>query len=260
MTLPPTFSVIIPVHNNQDTITRCISSVLQQTIQPEEVILVDDGSTDYSYNVVLDLLTSLRSLVNFTILRVPHAGAANARNLGLLYSSGTWLCFLDADDTWHSNKLESLSHAIIHNPDVNMIAHNELFMHPDLRSHASDLHQYYSHHQNLTTQLFKRNFLSTSAVSVHSSIIRHNSFCQQLSSSQDYDFWLQLSSSARLVYLPEVLSTYYINRPGSISLSSRLKRIRNTLLVLHRHRQTVNLATYISISAKHIFFFILSYL
>jgi glycosyltransferase involved in cell wall biosynthesis len=90
---------IIPVYNGERYLGEALESILNQTYGPLEVIVVDDGSTDRTPDVV----TSYGSRVAYR--RQANAGAPSARNLGIGAASGEWIAFLDADDLWHPEKL-----------------------------------------------------------------------------------------------------------------------------------------------------------
>ncbi|MGE0598730.1 MAG: glycosyltransferase family 2 protein [Dehalococcoidia bacterium] len=94
----PLVSVIIPVHNGAHFLRESIPSVLAQDYEPIEVFVADDGSTDNSADVA-------ESYPGVRCLRLPKGGVSRARNLAVDQSSGEWLAFLDADDTWHPAKL-----------------------------------------------------------------------------------------------------------------------------------------------------------
>ena len=102
-------SLIIPVFNAELYLRRCLDSVLRQSLQDFQVILVNDGSTDNSLSICRQY--SQRD-PRFIILDKPNGGAATARNMGLdwFYQNGStpWLCFLDADDFAHERYLETL--------------------------------------------------------------------------------------------------------------------------------------------------------
>jgi len=93
-------TAIIPAHDRAHTLGRALSSVLAQTRAPEELIVVDDGSTDATPEVAA-------SFAGIRLLRLPrNAGAAHARNAGAKAASGDYLAFLDSDDAWATDKLE----------------------------------------------------------------------------------------------------------------------------------------------------------
>jgi glycosyltransferase involved in cell wall biosynthesis len=87
-------SVIVPVYNGAKFIAAAIRSVLRQTLPPDEVIIVDDGSTDQSGDIAAGFEPKLR------VLRQMHRGGAAALNAGIAVSRGELLAFLDADDLW----------------------------------------------------------------------------------------------------------------------------------------------------------------
>jgi glycosyltransferase involved in cell wall biosynthesis len=97
---PFSVSVVIPAFNAQDYIARAIRSVLVQTCPPDEIIVVDDGSTDRTGEVVRQIGEAVR------YIRQTNAGAGAARNRGVAEARGDWIGFLDADDEWLPDKLE----------------------------------------------------------------------------------------------------------------------------------------------------------
>jgi glycosyltransferase involved in cell wall biosynthesis len=96
-------SVVIPLYNKKETVIRTINSVLAQTYLPQEIIVVNDGSTDASAQLVESL--------NHPVIKLIHqanAGVSAARNTGIVEAKGEWLAFLDADDEWKPTFLETI--------------------------------------------------------------------------------------------------------------------------------------------------------
>ena len=91
-------SVIIPTYNRQNLVQRAIKSALSQTLKPHEIIVIDDGSTDDTINI-------LKSYP-IKVLTQKNQGVSSARNLGIKNSSGDVIAFLDSDDEWFVTKLE----------------------------------------------------------------------------------------------------------------------------------------------------------
>lgn len=105
MSNEPLVSVVIPVFNSENYIADTINSVLNQTYSNLEIIVVDDCSTDNSYNILLDIAlhdTRVRVFKNAK----NFGGPAQPRNIGLAESKGDFIAFLDADDIWFESKLE----------------------------------------------------------------------------------------------------------------------------------------------------------
>lgn len=95
-------SVIIPTYNRENFIKKCLESVLEQTYQPMEIIIVDDGSTDRTLDKVREINSSIIKIVALE----KNCGAQAARNRGIKEAKGDWIAFLDSDDLWLRDKLE----------------------------------------------------------------------------------------------------------------------------------------------------------
>lgn len=105
------FSIIIPVYNKANTIVQALDSVFSQTFKDFEVIVVNDGSTDN----VLEVLKSYNNPVKVITQR--NGGVSVARNKGIENANGDYLCFLDADDLWYPNHLETICDMMLAYPD-----------------------------------------------------------------------------------------------------------------------------------------------
>jgi len=97
-------SVIIPLFNKKDTIIKALESIFNQTVQPLEIIVVNDGSTDGSVELVEQVKHPLTRLIN-----QKNAGVSIARNRGINEAKGDWIAFLDADDFWDNDFLETIN-------------------------------------------------------------------------------------------------------------------------------------------------------
>ncbi|TWU32603.1 glycosyltransferase family 2 protein [Novipirellula artificiosorum] len=96
-----TVTVVIPAYNSEKTIIEALESVLSQTLLPSEIIVIDDGSVDGTGRIA----NGLSDLIN--VIRQENSGSSAARNRGIKEARGEWIAFLDADDQWKSNRLES---------------------------------------------------------------------------------------------------------------------------------------------------------
>jgi glycosyltransferase involved in cell wall biosynthesis len=110
----PQFSVIIPVYNGERFIAETIQSVLAQTYKAVEIIVVDDGSSDDTATIV----EQYSEQISICYVRQQNQGPSIARNHGVSLARGDWIAFLDADDVWYANKLQTHRDYIIKNPDV----------------------------------------------------------------------------------------------------------------------------------------------
>ncbi len=98
-------SVIIPVYNAEKYLTLCMDSVLQQSLKEIQVICIDDGSADHSLQILEEYAGKDERV---TVLHGKHRGAAAARNLGMEYACGQYVCFLDSDDCFEKDMIEEL--------------------------------------------------------------------------------------------------------------------------------------------------------
>lgn len=102
----PAFSVVIPTYNRADLVGRAIESALGQSLPASEVIVVDDGSTDATAQVLAAFGERIR------VVRQANRGCSAARNHGVATSTAEWIAFLDSDDSWAQDHLESMAAAI----------------------------------------------------------------------------------------------------------------------------------------------------
>lgn len=99
----PYFSVIVPVYNKKEHLKKCLDSISNQSFKDFEIIIVDDGSNDGSD----EIYSSFVWKQDVVIKRTENNGRCIARNIGISLSKGKWICFLDADDIYFSNHLQS---------------------------------------------------------------------------------------------------------------------------------------------------------
>ncbi len=113
--IKPLISIVIPVYNAADYIEQCINSVINQTYKNFELIVIDDGSTDQSYQILQKINT-----INFTLIKKENSGVSDTRNLGIDLSIGDIICFVDADDYIEEKYLEVFVNHY-QNPDTLLI-------------------------------------------------------------------------------------------------------------------------------------------
>ena len=136
------FSIIVPLYNKADYVRKALESILTQSYTNYEVVVVDDGSTDGSLDVVRDFvrndgmsLLRLNEPLSLNdgrlkILTQSNSGVAVARNNGVTASVGEYVCFLDADDWWEPTFLEEMDKLIREYPDAGLFATNYVYYKP----------------------------------------------------------------------------------------------------------------------------------
>jgi len=214
-----------------------MESVCQQTVLPHEVIVVDDGSTDTTVSIIQKIISENKEGL-IKVFFQSNLGPGAARNRGIQESSGNWIAFLDGDDSWLDTKIERVYNAIVENPEVTIIAHNRYDVTENGNEVLREHHNKYRKAYPLLPQLFRRNFLTTSTITVKKeAVINAGMFNTELSSGQDYDLWLKIAPLENLIILPLPL-TKYIIRDESIS-SSTLKRYHCLMRIYRYHAPIV---------------------
>jgi len=203
----PFFSVVLPCYNGAKTLPDTLNSVCAQTFKNFEVVVVNDGSTDSS----LEILESYSDRLPLKIISQSNAGLGGARNTAILNSSGEFVAFLDADDIWLDSKLQSVYQFIRAAqciPDV--VCHYEEMQRDGVRLRVLK-HGPYTAYYDL---LFKGNALSPSATCVRRSMLEEvGLFCleEQGHGAEDWDLWLKLArNQAKILFLKEVLGIYVL--------------------------------------------------
>lgn len=118
----PFFSIIIPVYNASLTLLECLDSVSKQDFTDFEVILVNDGSSDHSQEI-LENWKKENDNINIILTQQTNKGLGAARNTAIKLASGQFIALLDADDIWYSNKLKRLHYYLKNNPNVEALYH-----------------------------------------------------------------------------------------------------------------------------------------
>ena len=128
-------SVVIPTYNRRKTIGRSIDSVLNQTLFPSEIIVVDDGSTDGTCDYIQSNFPSIR------LLQQPNKGVSSARNMGIRSSNSDWVALLDSDDEWFPQKLEKQVMTLSQSPDIKFCHTEEIWIRNGVRVNQMKKHQ-----------------------------------------------------------------------------------------------------------------------
>ncbi|MBP9819214.1 glycosyltransferase family 2 protein [Candidatus Woesebacteria bacterium] len=202
--MPPTISVIIPTWNSAKTLVAAITSCLNQTLPPLEILVCDDGSSDDSKHVV-EAINDARVIW----LPATHVGTPAApRNNGLNKARGTWIAFCDSDDEWLPTKLEK-QYKLAEKNGHKAICTNALIKQDGVLTDKKMLSD--------ESDIISFSKLITGNTIICSSAIVHASICtsvggfpedQQYASFEDYVFWLRVTTKTPFAYLSEALVIY----------------------------------------------------
>ncbi|MCP9902284.1 glycosyltransferase family 2 protein [Cyanobium sp. Cruz CV13-4-11] len=218
-------SVIIPCFNCQATIAETLASVAAQTLPPKEVILVDDGSSDRTW----ELLHELRQGQYPHLMLLSHPGHENhgasmARALGVAHASGEYIAFLDADDLYAPKKLERQLEAFERDPEI-VMCHTAVQVIGDLDQAA--FYEAALSGSPESPYWFRRqkDYLIRNRICLSSSLVRADVLNQVPFSFvgkqgvEDWLCWSLLAGKGRFLYLPEQLTFYHVHRD---SVTSRI--------------------------------------
>ena len=204
-------SVIIPTYNRCDLLKRAINSVIKQTITPKEIIIVDNGSTDQTYQMV----SSLFPEINYFIEK--KRGVSAARNKGILESKSKWIAFLDSDDAWKPTKLEKQMEFSIFNQDKYRIIHTDETWYRNKKI----LNQLKKHKKS-GGNIFK-NSLQLCCISPSSVVLKkqifddYGLFDENLEVCEDYDMWIRITSKEEVGFLDSPLVLKYGGHSDQLS-------------------------------------------
>jgi len=193
--MKPRISVIIPTRNRSEFLGDAIASVLAQTVPAQEIIVVDDGSTDETQDLLGKFEGPIRCLYQ------SHAGPAAARNRGLAAVKGEYIGFLDDDDLWPPDKTgQQLAH-LLANPDVGMVlGHTQRVVQRPSASGKRDFEHYKKPARlfSLGCGLYRRTLFETVGL-----------FNDRMQFAEDDDWFMRCDElGVHLVFLPEVTQYY----------------------------------------------------
>jgi glycosyltransferase involved in cell wall biosynthesis len=219
-TMPGSITVIVPSYNCGQFIAEAIESILAQTLAPDEIIVVDDGSNDDTEQVVGRFVDP-----RLRYIRQTNAGVSVARNTGLAAASGEFVAFLDADDRWRPTLLEKLHNIVAHDPKLVCAFANFVRFHHDAGVLPRDQFQFYPELQKLLSQpgptdgthlLQEDAFCSlvrcgeipayTQVMMFRRRLIDGVRFNPRLRICQDMEWVLQTFMRGRVAFTPEVLA------------------------------------------------------
>lgn len=214
------YSVIIPLYNKEKYIERTLKSVLKQTFEDYEVIVVDDGSTDNSLECARKIQSN-----KVKIVCQKNAGVAIARNTGIENSSGEYIAFLDADDEWYPNYLETIDNLTIKYPQSAIYVTAYRIVMGDNRFHFSDRGENEDGCLDSYWQTFKHAYdiVWTSATVIKkAAVLEAGKFTPGEKIGQDLDLWARVACiNPKVTYSSAVCVDY--NRGAEQNARTRVK-------------------------------------
>lgn len=212
------FSVVIPIYNKEDYIARAIKSILRQTHQDFELIIVDDGSTDSGVNVVKKFEDK-----RIKIIQQPNRGVSAARNKGIYLANNDYICFLDADDEWKSNFLDTINSLIKEYPNGGAYATGYELVTESLKTISpKNISGNEKKWKGIVKDYFKSSFnmplISASSVVIPKNVFKEvGDFSVSITRGEDLHMWARIALRYNIVFNNEVCVSYYRNTKNSLT-------------------------------------------
>jgi len=226
----PLVSVIIPTYNREHLLDRAVKSVLNQTYQNFEIIVVDDASTDDTEKVIKRFNDKR---IKYIKHKINSGGSAAPRNTGIKAAQGNYIAFQDSDDEWLPEKLEKQMKTFEEFPKTKVVysgfwrienGRKEYIPNKNVKKIEGDLHK----------ELLERNFITPQAVIIKKECFdKAGLFEEKLRSYQDWEMWIRVSRKYKFKCINEPLVMSYLTTD---SITARRKEDYNALmLILEKH-------------------------
>lgn len=218
----PFFSIIIPTYNRADILADCIKQIQKQTFGEFEILIVDDGSTDKTQEIVAKIKDT-----RLKYLRTENRERSHARNYGLKYSIGNYINYFDSDDVMYPERLSEVYKFIHQNGSPPVLFTGYDFIDEQSRK----VGQMNRHYKSFTTDLLFNNFLAVNSVFMKSNVARSFPFLEdrRLITAEDWELWLRIHTQYDFMEMP--VNTFAICQHASRSLAtisfSRIKERDN---------------------------------
>ena len=211
----PLVSVVMPCYNAESTLCASIDSTLGQSVKNFEIVAVDDGSSDQTL-ITLERYAKIDGRIR--VLRQANGGPAKARNTGITSANGTYLAFLDSDDTWESSFIEDMLEPFVADQTVGLTycgwqntgltgGRGAPFIPPDYETEDKLLKLFTGCRWPIHATLMKRELLLESGL-----------FDTRLRSSEDFELWIRIAGNHKIARVPKVLAYYHHHPdPGRVT-------------------------------------------
>ena len=223
-------SIVVPVYNSEKYISSCVNSVLIQSHQNLQIILIDDGSTDSSSSICDGYLIKDRRII---VKHKNNGGVSSARNVGIKLSVGKYICFLDSDDIYHPKFIETMVlNAEKHNADM-VVCNYKTF----LNDNECDCAKFENKISILKADDVAENIICNDKFGGYpfnklflTSIVKGISFKENISFKEDMVFCLEYVENVyTCIYLDDPLYYYRINQSGASRGAFNLKKVSSII-------------------------------
>lgn len=203
-------SVIIPTFNRAHTIIRALDSVFESTFKDFKVIVVNDGSTDETEQLLKNYSKPI------TVIRSENRGVSAARNLGAKTAKSKWLAFLDSDDEWLPHKLQKQMEFVSDHPHYKLVHSDEIWIRNGVRVNPKKHHQKWG--GEVFLQCVEQCFISPSTCLIERNFFNElGGFDENFVVCEDYDLWLKASLNHPIGHIARPLIKKYGGHEDQLS-------------------------------------------
>jgi GT2 family glycosyltransferase len=211
-------SVVIPLYNKKDHVERCVRSVLGQTYQNFEIIVVNDGSTDGGETVVSGIADSRVRLIDQA-----NAGVSVARNRGVASAQSDWIFFLDADDEWQAPLIQDLLDLQARSPEAGVLACPTEKVYSDGRRTTIELvdadfragSEYIDNFLATFVRLGESPFSNSSFAVRRKEFLAVGGYAPGVKLTEDSQLWVRLALDSRIAMTRKAQAQYYVEVEGN---------------------------------------------
>ncbi len=207
--MTPSISVVIPCYNAAKYLGEAVDSVLRQTCQPLEILVIDDGSTDGSGTLAESYGPPVR------VIRQANQGQSAARNRGICEARGEWLALLDADDLWEPEKLRLQLDALKHAGSELGCVYSHYYVLQDGKRRDLPQPQPYDLTDRSFVSMLTHPFIHPSSAIVRTDLARRHPFDVRYKQHEDILFFVRLRAHSMFHCVPTPLVAYRLPRPGA---------------------------------------------
>lgn len=242
MTKNPLVSILIPVHNGEKYLAEAIDSVLAQTYNNWELIIINDASTDKTVDIIKNYIKQDKRISLFSHQTKKYR--AGALNTGIKKAKGAFICFLDADDIYAKDKTERQVKFMRENPEVDMVYGERVIFNNVGITYRPKAIRFHDDPQEILREISEKNILPKSppykllgykdhyriipgcSVMIRKKVFKDVAFDENLRTCQDYDLWFQIIGHRFTIKHLGLLAYYYRHHEQQISNTKKTK-IRN---------------------------------
>ena len=219
------FSIIIPLYNKERYIENAIQSILKQTVVDYEIIILNDGSTDKSKDIISKYVSEKIRIIDHP----KNKGLSAARNTGIKNATSDYITFLDADDLWKPNYLQTIKSLISSHPEAHIFATNydEVYPKTTHKPHngSEDLPENFNGLIDFFKLNLKQGIYTPSSVCWHKSVFDTIGYYDEgITFSEDLDFNIRANLKFKLAYSTSIEMSYFMETDNQITRSSILNK------------------------------------